>query len=590
MARRDPHDRPRERTRGAGGEATVYRDRARRLGLSFAPVVDLGRNPRSDVAAIRSATFAMSSDGPRLAYVAPEGDAVPAILHWLSTYPTARSRLRVTTPSAIRAALVAAEQEKLATDAVTRLAARRPDLSARRVVTVGQVMVAAIAVAGAIAAAVLAPVATILTINLVGAGLFFAVTALRFLAAGHAARRPRPVADVARDTEEELPVYSILVPLVDEASLVPGLVAALASIDWPDDKLDVKFLLEADDRATVAAVRRAAVGGTFEMVIVPPVGPRTKPKALAYALPMCRGEFLTVYDAEDRPHPGQLREAFAAFAETGDEVASLQSALVVDNRRPNWLSRSFAVEYAALFDAVLPTLAALAMPLPLGGTSNHFRRAALEDVGGWDPFNVTEDADLGLRLARFGYRSGTLDLPTLEEAPTTFVAWLKQRTRWSKGWMQTWLVHTRRPVRLMRELGFRGFVGFNLISTGLIVSSLVYPVYLAMLAGVLLDPLHLWGDGSPFAAIVVGVNVFNLFAGYLAMAVLGRRALRLRGREREAAALFLLPVYWLMTSLATYRALFQLFTRPHHWEKTPHTPRAMGSVTGRNARRRPSVP
>jgi cellulose synthase/poly-beta-1,6-N-acetylglucosamine synthase-like glycosyltransferase len=294
---------------------------------------------------------------------------------------------------------------------------------------------------------------------------------------------------------------------------------------------------------------------------------------LAFALPLCRGAFVTVYDAEDRPHPGQLREAFAIFRRSPPEVACLQSALVVDNRHPNWLSRLFAIEYAALFDAVLPALAALAMPLPLGGTSNHFRRAALEDAGGWDPYNVTEDADLGLRLARFGYRSGTLDLPTREEAPTAFGDWLKQRTRWSKGWMQTWLVHTRNPLRLARDLGPRGFLGFNLISTGLIVSSLVYPIYLFLLLVAAIDPLRLWSDGGAFAAMLTGINLFNLVAGYMAMAILGHRALRLRGREREAGALVLLPVYWLMTSLASYRALAQLLTRPHYWEKTPHRPR-----------------
>ena len=145
---------------------------------------------------------------------------------------------------------------------------------------------------------------------------------------------------------------------------------------------------------------------------------------------------MTVYDAEDRPHPRQLREAFARFQRLPHEVVCLQAALVIDNKRPNWLSRSFAIEYAALFDALLPTLAAFGMPLPLGGTSNHFRRAALERAGGWDPFNVTEDADLGIRLARLGYRCATLDLPTLEDAPTSLRTWTKQRTRWFKGWMR----------------------------------------------------------------------------------------------------------------------------------------------------------
>ncbi len=200
----------------------------------------------------------------------------------------------------------------------------------------------------------------------------------------------------------------------------------------------------------------------------------------------------------------------------------------------------------------------------------HFRREALIEVGGWDPFNVTEDADLGLRLARFGYRSATLELPTWEEAPATLGPWMRQRTRWFKGWMQTWLVHSRRPLRLLHELGWNRFLGFNLIGTGLIVSALIHPVYLATLLVMATDPLVLWGDGGAFAAMVVGVNLFNLFAGYTAMAALATRTLNLRGNHGGARALVLLPFYWLLMSVASYRALIQLVFRPHKWEKTPH--------------------
>jgi hypothetical protein len=210
------------------------------------------------------------------------------------------------------------------------------------------------------------------------------------------------------------------------------------------------------------------------------------------------------------------------------------------------------------------------MPLPLGGTSNHFRREALAAVGGWDPFNVTEDADLGLRLARHGYRAATLTLPTWEAAPERLRPWFAQRTRWFKGWMQTWLVHTRRPVRLAWQLGPRGLAGFAAVGTGLIVSSLVYPVYLATLVAVATDPQRLWGDGGILAAVVVGVDLFNLVAGYVAMALLAGRSLRRRGRPVEPRGLVLLPVYWLLMSLASYRAVAELLLRPHHWAKTPH--------------------
>ena len=210
------------------------------------------------------------------------------------------------------------------------------------------------------------------------------------------------------------------------------------------------------------------------------------------------------------------------------------------------------------------------MPLPLGGTSNHFRRVVLEKIGGWDPYNVTEDADIGFRLARFGYRSASIDLPTLEDAPLAVGPWLRQRTRWFKGWMQTWLVHTRHPQRLARELGAAGSLGFTLTSTGLIVSSMIYPVYLFTLLAMVTDPVALWGDGGVFDAMVLGLNLFNLVGGYMAMALLAERALTLRGRRAAIRGVMLLPVYWLLMSLATYRALIELAFRPHHWEKTPH--------------------
>ncbi len=254
------------------------------------------------------------------------------------------------------------------------------------------------------------------------------------------------------------------------------------------------------------------------------------------------------------------------------------------NRRSSWISpenaisRLFAVEYAALFDGLLPALAMLNLPLPLGGTSNHFRRQVLDEIGGWDPFNVTEDADIGIRLARFGHRTATLDLPTLEEAPDAPKLWIKQRTRWFKGWLQTWLVHTRRPLATARQLGWRGALGFNLVVTAVVVSAMVHPLYLATLAVMATHPLMLWGNGGVLAAVVVGVNLFNLCAAYAAMTLLTRRALALRGRIREAWVLVLLPIYWLMMSVACYRAVGQLFRRPHHWEKTPHRGRRMAEA------------
>ena len=550
-----------------------YAVRARRLGLPFVPEVQLDAGSRADVDAIKRGEFAKSPGSDGAAFIAPSEASMPDVLHWLAAHPGARRQLSVTTPTALREGLMQAGSRGFVEAAVQRLATRFPDLSARRIVTLAQVATGVVAVAGVAAALYVWPLPTLIAINLIGAFFFFGVSVLRFIAAGFAARRDlaKEVEDANGDDEEgDLPTYTILVPLLNEAALVEELVVALDGLDWPRDRLDIKLIVEADDAATLAAAHAVAGRPPYEVVVVPPAAPRTKPKALAYALPFARGDYVTVYDAEDHPHPRQLREAHAVFARSEPDLACLQAPLLVDNGSASLLARLFAIEYAALFDGLLPTLAALGMPLPLGGTSNHFRRDVLEEVGGWDPYNVTEDADMGVRLARFGYRTATITLPTFEEAPATLWPWIKQRTRWFKGWMQTWLVHTRRPWRLARELGWRGLLGFNLFGTGLIVSALVHPIYLVTVFAVVTDPLDLWGDGGAFASMVVGLNLFNLFAGYTAMAALGLRTLELRGRERDGRALVLLPVYWLVMSFASYRALFHLLIKPHRWEKTPH--------------------
>jgi glycosyltransferase XagB len=237
-------------------------------------------------------------------------------------------------------------------------------------------------------------------------------------------------------------------------------------------------VLEADDRETRARLEAMQLGAPFELVIAPTVAPRTKPKALNAALPSAHGTFVVVYDAEDRPEPDQLRRALDAFSAGDQRLACAQARLTIDNTADSWLARMFTAEYAGLFDVFLPSLAAWKMPLPLGGSSNHFRADILRRIGAWDPYNVTEDADLGMRLARFGYRTTVISSTTYEEAPARLRPWLRQRTRWFKGWIQTWLVHMRAPRKLLRELGLRGFVVFQLLAGGSVLAALVHPLFL----------------------------------------------------------------------------------------------------------------
>jgi len=306
------------------------------------------------------------------------------------------------------------------------------------------------------------------------------------------------------------------------------------------------------------------------VIPVPTEGPRTKPKALNVALPFARGTFTVIYAPEDRPEGNQLRRALRAFRAGGGDLACVQARLCIDNSADSWLARLFTAEYAGQFDVFLPGLAALRLPLPLGGSSNHFYTATLREVGGWDPYNVTEDADLGMRLARFGYRSSLIGSTTYEEAPAQFGPWLRQRTRWFKGWMQTWLVHMRRPGRLLRDLGLPGFLTFQLIVGGNALAALVHPLFLGALIYSVASGAPLWRGGSTTAVILAAIYGASVVIGYLTSAFLGWLGLLRRGLLSSAWILLLTPVHWLLLSLAAWRALYQLVVAPYIWEKTEH--------------------
>jgi len=245
--------------------------------------------------------------------------------------------------------------------------------------------------------------------------------------------RLRPLFPVAPD--EEFPVYTVIAPLRGEARVVNQLLSGIERLNYPTDKLDVILAVEADDHETRNAITARRHRIPITVIPIPPTKPGTKPKALDVALPLARGMFTVIYDAEDRPERNQLRVALNAFRSAGNDLACVQARLCMDTDT-SWLARYFTAEYAGHFDVFLPRLAALGLPIPLGGSSNHFRTETLRAVGGWDPYNVTEDADLGMRLARFGYRCAVIDSTTYEEAPTDVRRWINQRSRWFKGWMR----------------------------------------------------------------------------------------------------------------------------------------------------------
>lgn len=369
------------------------------------------------------------------------------------------------------------------------------------------------------------------------------------------------------ESDDELPMYSVIAALHREAAVVDQLLSAIERLDYPTEKLDVILAVEADDHGTRAAITARKHRIPIVVVPVAPAALRTKPKALNVALPFARGAFIVIYDAEDRPERNQLRRALQAFRSAGNDLACVQARLCTDTKM-TWLSRYFSAEYAGHFDIFLPRLAALGLPLPLGGSSNHFRTATLRGVGGWDPHNVTEDADLGMRLARFGYRSGVIDSTTYEEAPTRIGVWLGQRTRWFKGWMQTWLVHMRKPGHLFRELGCAGFLTFQFVVGGNALVAMAHPAFLFGLGWELIPPFST-GDHQA-AAVRLGHYLAVAAFGYCASASFGVLGLWQRGMLNKTRVLILTPVHWLLLSLAAWSAALELMRKPYFWKKTEH--------------------
>ncbi|MCX5478416.1 glycosyltransferase [Kaistia geumhonensis] len=573
---------------GADGPGTdvpgAYRTRAAELGLRFiASPTGEGYRARpdmaDDVAAIaatirRGSLAAAERDGERAIFIAPERGDLRSLSARVRADPAIAGLVMVTTPAAVRRLLLARYRMALVRDATERLATRRPDLSARRLVTRAEGAVLATVLFGIAAAIFLLGAPAIAAIEILAGLVFLATILLRMQAISVVTHRRRHRRTELPQVEpESLPVYSILLPVYREPHMLAELVGCMERLVWPREKLDIKLIVEADDKATLAAARVLRLQAPFEVLAVPAFGPRTKPKALAFALPLARGELVTVFDAEDRPDPLQLIEAYLAFQRGGPDLACVQAPLLVDNTATNGLTALFALEYSVQFDGVLPLLADLDLPLPLGGTSNHFRRAVLEDVGGWDPYNVTEDADLGLRLARFGYRTGVIERPTLEEAPRTVSVWLGQRTRWLKGWMQTLLVHLRSPRRLLREIGPRRFAYCLLVLFGSLVAAAIHPVYLATALALIFDPARLWRADSPLFAAMTMLSLFNLVSAYGVFVLLSRETFHLRHLPWPASALVYLPAYWLLLSIACYRAIGELIIAPHHWSKTRHVGR-----------------
>lgn len=559
--------------------ALRFRDLAHLYGVQRGlPVVDLAAEPRDETLAVEddldfylgTTCLPWRRRAGETIYVASDPDSAR---HAIAAHDGRARPVFVASQHDISRTLTRDFASALTDRAVFDLQRSMPESSAAARISREQgFWIAGLSIALA-AGLLLAPWKVFAALNIAIGIVFLGVAVMRYASIFVGLLSPRTAeerafANQGVPADPELPVYTIMVPLFREASVIPILARALSELDYPASKLDIKLIFEESDRETLDAAKALNLPDHFEFIIVPTSLPQTKPKACNFALPFVRGDYVVIYDAEDCPEPKQLKKAVAAFRLGDEKLACVQAQLNYYNWNENWLTRQFAIEYSAFFDLLLPMMVRLGLPIPLGGTSTHFRTRILREAGAWDPNNVTEDADLGIRLALLGYRCGIIQSTTQEEANCRLPNWIRQRSRWIKGWLQTWLVRMRHPVRLYRQLGPKGFIGFQLLIGGFTLSNIVHPFFYVSMAisiaatGVPAD----FEDGTGLAVF----NLLVLISGYSVAVAAGIAAVAVRGMPSLLNHAVMMPAYWLLISLAAYKAMWQLVTRPFHWEKTEH--------------------
>jgi cellulose synthase/poly-beta-1,6-N-acetylglucosamine synthase-like glycosyltransferase len=477
----------------------------------------------------------------------------------------------VTTDWDVRRALRITWRDAFVAEAVSGLAVRHPEESASRVLYPRQ-RVALLAAGVAVGiAALLSPGPTLTAVLAVMTLSFTAFVGFKLAlsALGMSVSRSVSVSEEEIEAllDSELPQYTVLVPAYREANVVGTLMRNLAALDYPRERLEVLLLLEEDDPETLTAAKAAAPPDLVRFLVIPESAPKTKPKACNIGLAFARGEYVVIYDAEDRPEPDQLKKAVVAFRNGEPRLACVQAALNYFNADENLLTRMFTLEYSSWFDDMLPGLDRHGLPVPLGGTSNHFRADVLRELGGWDPYNVTEDADLGIRAAVRGRKVAVIDSTTFEEANMRVGNWIRQRSRWIKGYMQTTLVHSRHPIRLARAIGLKQLLAFALLIGGTPLTFLIAPILWSFTLVSLLWPSAMSGL---FPDWLLAVSVVNLIIANAMMVYLSLIAVSRRHLYWLTPFALLTPVYWILHSIAAYKALWQLMRRPFYWEKTDH--------------------
>jgi glycosyltransferase XagB len=500
-------------------------------------------------------------------------------------------KLSVASSEAIEWAIDNIYREVHKANAMLDLYNRTPDQSAYRVLYPKQkYFIITLIVAVTVSAIIDSAVTFVLLFAIISVG-YFIINPIKIyisLRGFKGARTPTRVTkgELEWVRDEDLPVYTILIPIFHEAKILPQILRNLSHLNYPKDKLDIKILMEENDEETIKEAKLLGLFGSpkkkvegiphkeyaaflklFDPVVIPSGKVTTKPRACNYGLLRAKGELVVIYDAEDKPDLDQLRKAAIIFMRSSKDVVCLQSKLNFYNANENTLTKWFSIEYANWYEFYLQGLDWIEAPIPLGGTSNHFRREGLDDLGRWDPYNVTEDADLGLRLAREKKKTELMDSYTYEEATLSVKSWIRQRSRWYKGHLQTYLVHMRHPRQLFKDLGTEKFVKFQLTFGTSVFIPLINPILWLLTAASFLLPINLsWLDPSYLQLI----SIFNLVAGnasYLSIYVIACAKLK---KYRYIPYAILMPMYWVLHSVASWRGLIQLIRNPFYWDKTSH--------------------
>ena len=473
--------------------------------------------------------------------------------------------------------------DKMADESINKLVQEQPENSAIETFTRPQLLVFALMPVLTVIFYLLFGLPTLIVLNIIIQLLYFAMSVFKFrmllLGTKDNAQIRIDKEEVDKVNEKELPIYTILVPLYKEKEVLPRLISHIDNIDYPKFKLDVRLLLEEDDQESYEVIKSMNLPPYYTPVVVPHSLPKTKPKACNYGLIRARGKYVVIYDAEDRPDPDQLKKVYLAFKRLPEEYICVQAKLNYFNSNQNLLTKWFTQEYSMWFELLLPGIMKLDVPIPLGGTSNHFKIDYLKKINAWDPYNVTEDADLGIRIFKDGYKTAVVDSRTWEEANSQLDNWLRQRSRWIKGYMQTWLVHMRNPLKLIKELGFKGFLGFQGMVLGTPLLTLLNPFFwFLVILWYAYQPAWielLFPGGIYYIALIQLVigNFLFIFSYVLGMywvieELSAEKSTHFSYKLVKYALLS--PIYWLLMSVAAFKAFWQLITKPFYWEKTTH--------------------